>query len=215
MSFIKNIAFIFVIAFFFAGVTSGVNMALSARIKLNEETRVNKQLLEALGIPFSDKSSPETIQEIKSKRVKSAVLGNERLFAAITDQGSVDRFAFPVTGKGLWGSIQGLLALNKDLTRVEGLIFTSHVETPGLGARIDEQWFRDQFHGIDLQRKASEDKFLKMGPGSSESVNRVDSITGATITSMSVEKMLNEAIRSILSEKDQIRGLDWQSLPKK
>lgn len=215
MTFIKNIGFIFVIAFLFAGVTSGVNMALSKRIKLNEETRVNKQLLEALGIPFSDRSSPEKIQEIKSKRVKSALLGNERLFAAITEQGSIDRFAFPVSGKGLWGAIHGLLAVNKDLTRVEGLIFTSHVETPGLGARIDEQWFRDQFQGIDLQRKASEDKFLKMGPGNRESVNRVDSITGATITSMSVEKMLNEAIRSILSEKDKIRGLDWQSLPKK
>lgn len=215
MNFIRNIGFIFVIAFLFAGVTSGINMALSKRIKLNEEARVNRQLLDALGIPFSQKSSPEAIQEIKTKRVKSATLGNDQIFAGLNEQGTIDRFAFPVNGKGLWGSIQGLLALNKDLTRVEGVIFTSHVETPGLGARIDEQWFRDQFHGIDLSRKASEDKFLRVGPGSKESANRVDSITGATITSTSVEKMLNEAIGSILSEKDKIRGLDWQSLPKK
>ncbi len=215
MTFIKNIAFIFVIAFLFAGMTSAVNTGLSKRIKLNEETRVNRQLLEALGIPFSDNSSPEVIREIKSKRVKSVTLGNETVFAGISDQGSIDRFAFPVSGKGLWGSIQGLLALNKDLTRVEGVIFTSHVETPGLGARIDEQWFRDQFKGIELSRKASEDKFLRIGSGSRDSLNRVDSITGATITSMSVEKMINDAIRSIVSEKDKIRGIDWQSLPEK
>lgn len=52
MVFIKNILFIFVIAFVFAGLTSGVNMALTKRIQLNEETRTSRQLLEVLEYNF-------------------------------------------------------------------------------------------------------------------------------------------------------------------
>ncbi len=215
MVFLRNIAFIFIIAFLFAGVTSGVNMGLSERIHLNEETRINKQLLEALGIGFAPNADPQDIRKLKAGRVKSATIGKDVVYAGFDKHGAVERYAFPFTGKGLWGSIQGLLAMNPDFSRIEGVIFTSHVETPGLGARIDEKWFRDQFRGVNLSKKATEDRFLRVGPGSKESVNRVDSITGATITSVSVEKMLNQTIASILSEKDEIRGINWQSLPKK
>lgn len=215
MSFIKNITFIFVIAFLFAGLTSGVNMGLSKRIQLNEQTRISKQLLEVLNIPFLPDSSPQAIKEIESKRVRTIQLGKHDIYAGISDKGDIERFAFPITGKGLWGSIQGLVALDSNLSSIDGIIFTSHVETPGLGARIDEKWFRDQFRGLDLSRKASPEKYVRIEPGSKDAVNRIDSITGATITSTSVEKMLNKEIETILSDRDRIRGIDWQSLPKK
>lgn len=215
MSFIRNIAFIFVIAFIFAGLTSGVNMALSNRIHLNEQTRVSKQLLEVLAIPYPAESSPENIRQIESRRVKSAKLDKEEIFAGFNENGKLERYAFPVSGKGLWGSIQGFVALDSNLSRIDGVIFTSHVETPGLGARIDEKWFRDQFKGLDLTKKASPEKYVRVESGAKGAVNRVDSITGATITSVSVEKMLNTDIQSILSQRETIRGIDWQSLPKK
>ncbi len=215
MSFIRNIAFIFVIAFIFAGLTSGVNMALSNRIHLNEQTRVSKQLLEVLAIPYPAESSPENIRQIESRRVKSAKLDKEEIFAGFNENGKLERYAFPVSGKGLWGSIQGFVALDSNLSRIDGVIFTSHVETPGLGARIDEKWFRDQFKGLDLTKKASPEKYVRVESGAKGAVNRVDSITGATITSVSVEKMINTDIQSILSQRETIRGIDWQSLPKK
>lgn len=215
MTFIRNIAFIFVIAFLFAGLTSGVNMGLSKRILLNEQTRVSKQLLEVLDIPFRPDSSPEDIQNIESRRVKSIKMGTENIYAGFDEMGTLERFAFPILGKGLWGSIQGFVALDRNLSSIEGLIFTSHVETPGLGARIDEKSFRDRFKGLDLSKKASQDKYVRIEPGAKDATNRIDSITGATITSTSVEKMLNKDIETILSERDKIRGIDWQSLPKK
>ncbi|MGD9818973.1 MAG: FMN-binding protein [Desulfomonilaceae bacterium] len=215
MSFIRNIAFIFVIAFLFAGLTSGVNMALSKRIQLNEQTRLSKQLLEVLGIPFSSELSPAGVQALESEYVKSIKFGPMDIYASFDDKGSVQRYAFPITGKGLWGSIQGLMSLDKDFSKIEGLIFTSHVETPGLGARIDEKWFRDQFRGLDLTRKASPERYVLVQSGARDSANRVDSITGATITSTAVETMLNRDIQRILTEKDKIRGIDWQFLPKR
>ncbi len=215
MTFLRNIAFIFVIAFLFAGLTSGVNMALSNRILLNEQTRLSRQLLEVLDIPFSADSSPELIRKIESQRIKSALIGQQEIYAGFSDTGVLERYAFPVNGKGLWGSIQGFVAMDKDLSRLEGLVFTSHVETPGLGARIDENWFREQFRGLDLSKTATTDRYVSIGSVSREGVNRLDSITGATITSNAVEKMLNRDIKTILSAKQKIRGIDWQSLPKK
>ena len=215
MVFIKNILFIFVIAFFFAGLTSGVNMALTKRIQLNEETRTSRQLLEVLGIHFPPGSTPEAIRQIESKRVKSTKIGQDYVYAAFDEKGVIERYAFPISGRGLWGPIHGLVSLNNSLSKVDGLIFTSHSETPGLGARIDEKWFRDQFKGIDVSKGSSQEKFVSFQLGGKESSNRLDAITGATITSNSVQNILNNDLKAILSEKDQIRRIDWPSLPKR
>ncbi len=213
MTFIKNISFIFVIAILFAGLTSGVNMALSKRIQLNEQTRISRQLLEVLQIPFSPGSTPEAIREIESKHVKAKQLGRDYVYAAFNENGILERYAFPISGKGLWGPIHGLLALNKNLSSIDGLIFTSHSETPGLGARIDEKWFRDQFRGIDLG--STQEGRPKVEFGAREASNSVDAITGATITSSSVKNMLNKSIKAILSDQDEIRRIDWPSLQKR
>ena len=107
------------------------------------------------------------------------------------------------------------MSLNNSLSKIDRLIFTSHSETPGLGARIDEKWFRDQFKGIDVSKGSSQEKFVTFRLGGKESSNRLDAITGATITSNSVQNILNNDLKSILSEKDQIRRIDWPSLPKR
>lgn len=190
-------------------------MALSNRIQLNEETRTSRQLLEILDIPVPPGSSPQAIREIELKRVKSGNFGKGHIYAAFDETGSIERYAFPISGKGLWGPIQGLLAIDGTLSRIDGVIFTSHTETPGLGARIDEKWFRDQFSGADLSSQPVKDKFLRVESGSADQKNRFDAISGATITSKSVENMLNNQIKKILSEKEEIREIDWASQQKK
>jgi len=65
--------------------------------------------------------------------------------------------------------------------------FTSHNETPGLGGRIDEAWFKEQFRN----RK------IVIGTGLSydtEQENQLDAITGATSTSRSILNILNDVI---------------------
>ena len=95
------------------------------------------------------------------------------------------RHVLPIGGPGLWGQIEGVAGLNSDLDRLTGVDFTVQIETPGLGGRIVELWFREQFRG-------------KTGPLSrvperteGEGANQFDAITGATITSTAVEDMLN------------------------
>ena len=68
--------------------------------------------------------------------------------------------------------------------------FIKQNETPGLGARIAEEWFKEQFRG-------------KMGPfvlvpeGTAEAEKELDAITGATRTSNFVLEMINQSLEDI------------------
>jgi Na+-transporting NADH:ubiquinone oxidoreductase subunit C len=211
MKFFKEVLFIFVLAFFFAGLTAGANLLLSPRIRLNEETKQTEYLLTALGIPFPKGADASQLRSIQENHVAAAALKGEQVYRGYDDQGNPAAYAFPIGGKGFWGRIEGLLALNNDLNEIKGIVFTKNVETPGLGARITEKWFQNQFKGIKLLPKRDKENYIIVSKQHPEQKNRVDAITGATMTSSLVEKFVNEDIERILAEKDEIRRIGWQS----
>ncbi len=215
MKFFKEVSFIFLIAFFFAGLTAGANLILSPRIDLNEETRQTEYLLTALGIPFPKTADALQLRNIEENHVAVAELNGEHVYRAYDDEGNPTAYAFPIGGKGFWGRIEGLLALNNNLTEIKGIVFTKNVETPGLGARITEKWFQDQFQDIKLPQERGKENYVTVSKKDAKQRNRVDAITGATMTSSLVEKFLNEDIQRILAEKDEIRRIGWQSPRKK
>ena len=59
------------------------------------------------------------------------------------DDGNVTAYTIPVSGKGLWSTLYGYLALDSDLNTVKGLTFYQHGETPGLGGEIEKPWFQE------------------------------------------------------------------------
>lgn len=215
MKFFKDVLFIFLLAFFFAGITAGANLMLSRRIALNDQTRNSRYLLEVLGIPFPRGEDAAELDRIEGERVARAKLDGNDVYRSFDQKGTPSEYAFKIGGKGFWGRIDGLLALNKDLNRIEGIVFTRNVETPGLGARIEEKWFRDQFRGIELPDKPKKGKYVIVSKQEAGAKNRVDAITGATRTSSMVENFLNEDIGRILAQKDEIRRIDWPSPQKR
>jgi len=94
-------------------------------------------------------------------------------------------FAFLAVGKGYGGNIDILVGLENETT-VKGVTIISHLETPGLGARITESSFRDQFAGLNI-----DDVALKRDGG------QIDAVTGATISSRAVV----DAVRAAVMEK--------------
>ena len=106
--------------------------------------------------------------------------------------------AFAVSGVGFWASIEGILALSPDLQRVTGVVFLRHSETPGLGGRITERQFRDQFRrGLRATPPDAGGQYIYIGgakpagPGDPRWGRRVDAVSGATGTSTAVERFLN------------------------
>lgn len=215
MKTLKDLLFISLVSFFFAGVTVSVNQALSGRISLNEKTRHTRQLLDVLNIPYPENASPETLQRLERSRIDSGKLGGKFVYRGRDEQGNPIGYAFPIAGKGFWGRIDGFLSTDKDLRVIRGIIFTSHNETPGLGARIDEPWFRRQFEGLQLPATVGQRKHVIISRADESKKNTVDAITGATMTSKALEKILNDDLNGILSKEKELRKIEWVSQQEK
>ncbi len=101
-------------------------------------------------------------------------------------------YIFPLQGKGLWGPIWGYISVEDDMNTVYGAVYDHKGETPGLGAEIKTDWFGNSFKGKKL---FSDDNtfqsiaVIKSGSAPKSNYN-VDAISGGTITSKGVEKML-------------------------
>jgi Na+-transporting NADH:ubiquinone oxidoreductase subunit C len=75
--------------------------------------------------------------------------------------------------------------------------FLEHQETPGLGARIEEPWFTDQFKGLEIGwNELPARRVIIGGVADPTTKNRVDAITGASQTSIALMKSLNAELES-------------------
>ena len=111
------------------------------------------------------------------------------------DDGSI-KYVLPVYGAGLWGPIWGYIAVNDDGNTIYGANFSHEGETPGLGARITEQSFQDEFKDkhlfVDGVFKSV--AVLKKGQKATDGAEQIDALTGATITSRGVSDMMADCL---------------------
>lgn len=95
----------------------------------------------------------------------------------------------PCYGAGLWGPIWGYIAVAADGKTITGAVFDHKGETPGLGAKITEDAFEDQFSGKVFADGETRFEVIKGGANGAES--GVDAISGATITTQALGKTIN------------------------
>ncbi|MFA7116783.1 MAG: NADH:ubiquinone reductase (Na(+)-transporting) subunit C [Bacteroidales bacterium] len=106
---------------------------------------------------------------------------------------------FSTYGAGLWGPIWGYISLNEDLNTFYGSNFDHKSETPGLGARIAEKDFQNQFIGkkiFDNNSFCSID--IVKGGADKSNEHEIDAISGATITSTALKNCLGQWLRYYL-----------------
>lgn len=121
-----------------------------------------------------------------------------RTFVARTAEGDIIGYALPVSGIGFWSQIDAYLAVTPDFETAIGIVVVRHQETPGLGGRITEPKWRQQFEGLKIGQPV-EGQYVYIGgdePGedSPRHGRHVDAVTGATGTSTAVERFLNTDI---------------------
>jgi Na+-transporting NADH:ubiquinone oxidoreductase subunit C len=98
--------------------------------------------------------------------------------------GGLQSYVVPVVGAGLWGEIQSVVGVEKDLRTLTGIEFIKQNETPGLGGRITESWFKEQFRGKRWP--------LSVVPeGNPAGDQQFQAITGATNTTNGIRDILN------------------------
>lgn len=101
------------------------------------------------------------------------------------------RIGFIFSGMGFWDYITGIMVLSSDLSRISTLRIIDQKETPGLGARITEESFTSQFHNFPLRSGAQRFTF---GEAAAEDGKTIDALTGATQTSIALERIINSEL---------------------
>ena len=175
--------------------------SLRDRQILNEELDIKKNILSVLGFkqdtPWTDEEVQSlydrNINEIRIDEVGSVFdeVDKSDNFAYTIYQSrennKVTGYAIPIAGKGLWGTMYGYFAIEPDAETVKGITFYKHKETPGLGAEVDKDWFKNNFIGKKLTDKNGELVSIEVVKGyvsktDPEALHKVDGISGATIT---------------------------------
>ena len=117
-----------------------------------------------------------------------------KVFLVNDEQGALSRVILPVRGKGLWSTMSGFIALDKDLNTVLGFGFYSHGETPGLGGEVDNPKWKSLWLGKKIYSDSGEVKVevIKghVDAGASDAEYKVDGLAGATLTSNGVSNLV-------------------------
>lgn len=168
-------------------VVSGLVLAASytlflPRITLNQK----KALDDSLNTLFSGDSLSFSLLDTDGTEI----------YKAVADDGTLVGYAVGVTGAGYGGPIKMLAGLTPDLKRISGLQIVENVETPGLGSRIADVSFRDQFRDLD---PAEEITFIKNGVAD-KAKNQIDALTGSTISTQAVTKALSGSLKDVIGE---------------
>jgi Na+-transporting NADH:ubiquinone oxidoreductase subunit C len=201
-----SVFYMFLLTLFFSSVVSGVHRINEERIKSNEKTGLQRIILDVLAIDFSSDAPGEEIEELFQNRVKVESEDGKTVYVGFAnDKESITGYAFPLGGPGFWGPIRGMIAVDPGLNRVIDIAFYEHTETPGLGGRITEPFFRDQFREKRLQPVKGK-YFDFRPPGTARGENEVDAIAGATETSRRLEAFLNENLNDYIPWLEQRTG---------
>lgn len=143
----------------------------------------------ATGKPLEGLTSADVTEKEAAERTRLPLYLYE-------EDGVVTKYAFPISGKGLWSTVYGYLALEKDLSTIAGVTFYKHGETPGLGGEVEKDWFQQNFKGKHVFENGKRLDFEVVKGGVAARYpqgndHAVDGISGATLTGKGVTRFIN------------------------
>ncbi|MCK5881645.1 MAG: NADH:ubiquinone reductase (Na(+)-transporting) subunit C, partial [Sinobacterium sp.] len=202
---------------------STVAVALKPQQTANKKLDLNKNILSASGL-LPENASAEQVNEIFSafeskfvdiqtghyapvdsdvkikveRESAPAGLGSVKQYQEIfvySPNGKPELYVLPVYGPGLWGAMYGFLVLEGDLNTIKGLSFYLHKETPGLGAKVELDSWKNLWKGKQAYTVDGQTNIVvgskNLAPGvAKSSVGFIDGLSGATLTTAGVNDLI-------------------------
>ena len=194
--FIEQSWLLIVASFGFGLLLAATNYALAGRIEQNRTDKLNR-LAKGL-LPDSKhfvEVEPVQIASSRGKVEKVAV------YKAVSENEECIGWSFTVSGSGFMDRIDLVVAVDAGFEKFEGYDVLMSNETPYIGDKIKNDYYRDQFDGAPIGGL----KVLTSG-----NAGKIDSeiiaISGATISSEAVVAILNGAAVKV-KEQMQKKGL--------
>jgi len=175
---IKNAMILFMITVI-AGTLLGLTYEVTKEPIRIQQEKLKNNALKAVVFEASDFTLVDLEEGAKEQ-------GIENLYEA-KKEGTVIGYAFEMTAKeGYSGNIAVMVGISIE-DQILGVDVIKHNETPGLGAKITEEPFKSEFAGQPVA-PLTVIKGVTKG-----NVGEIASISGATITSVSVTNAVNVA----------------------
>ena len=215
---------------FMAGITIILGFMLSfaaASLKdkqdFNIEIDMKKNILSSLNIPAdqSQKLSQSDIQKLYDEEITTLNIdesgmksddGALRVYIAM-DGVRPTGYSIPISGKGLWSTIYGYIALEPDGKTVKGITFYQHGETPGLGGELEKDWFTSNYKGKHIYNEEGELVSIEIVKGQVNqndinAIHQVDGISGSTLTGRGMNKFIARDLNIYKSFLDRVKAGD-------
>ena len=186
---------ILICAVFGTGISS-VHYATLDMLRKNEKLHKNRSICRVFNLSVAG-ASADAFQKAIDHNVGYEQIAYQGRTWDVYKQKDTGNIGFVFSGTGFWDRITGIMVLAPDMSKVMNIRFLDQKETPGLGARIEEGWFVDQFKGVPIAWDQPIDKRIIVGPAPNPNAkNRVDAITGATQTSLALMRFLNSELET-------------------
>jgi len=162
---------VIVLSLVFGGALAWMQLSLQPKIEANklDETRARIPSL----VPGADGGKEA---QVGGKRVFRAMKGGEQVGGVV-----------PGVGQGFADKIEVLIGLDKEGRTLTGIYVLDQKETPGLGNKIEEEAWRDQYKGKEVTPALQVTKGAASG-------NQIQAVTGATISSVAVTDIVNQTV---------------------
>lgn len=166
----------------FAVLLAGAQTSFSDRIQENQGRALNEAIGEV--VPGTDRSE------------ETEVGGYDRkVYRCLGEDGRVVGWAIDAVGMGFADKIRLVIGLSVDATKITGLKVIENIETPGLGNKIagtgPDAW-ANQFQGLKATTNVVRTKQKR-----DAAKNEIQAVTGATISSDAVTKIVNDALARV------------------
>lgn len=192
-SFIFQAWLVLLLASFFGAALAGVQLTLAPKIEAN---KLNETLLKVPELIFGvDGAKPMADRQMEIERRFFETGANAQkktysVFQAKTNGQTVGWVA-KASGQGYADKIELLIGLDASAQTITGLFILDQKETPGLGNKIIEPVWRNQFIA------KSTGQSLAAVKTKASALNEINAITGATISSKSVCDIVNQSLENL------------------
>jgi len=157
---------------------------LLAAVQSNTQERIDNQVLKFVQGPAIEEIMVGADNNPIRDRFTIDIEDTEKDFFVGVYDGKPNVVAFETKAGGYSGDVGIMVAVNVETGKIQGISATKHTETPGVGARVeDDEDFKNQFNGLPI---GAEPQVEKDG-------GDIMPMSGATITSQAVCKAVQRA----------------------
>ena len=190
----KMLTFVFIMGFLTSLVFVGMDALTAERIEANKDAAIYSAVLNHNEISFNSGNLADVFNE--NITVEEVIHEGQTLSFYINEENGNVSFMYGVFALGgLWGPLRGVITLESDFQTIVNVTVLEEQETPGLGGKVKNREFLDQFIGLVLIPELDKPVEVNKDAAANEA-NEVDEISGATGTSTAFEKLLNDSYQT-------------------